>query len=174
MEGRMKKIMILLMIACLAGCSYFVSMDELAENIQGQMQREFNTNPDYQSYRLTVVRVKILQHKDNSFEAVSQLNYQGDEYPVQVKIIKERGGYRWSVEDKDFAFIDDIEIEKYRQQLDRELQQLASSLDEPEPGTQPVTVQLGAEIRPVMEPVVQPVVHQEEPIPAGNITAYTR
>ena len=70
-KGRDEKIIMILMIACLAGCSYFVSIDELARNIQGQMQQEFNANPNYQHYHLTVVNVKIRHRKGNEFEAVS-------------------------------------------------------------------------------------------------------
>lgn len=169
----MKKIMMLWMIACLAGCSYFVSIDELARNIQEQIQREFNANPDYQHYRLTVRNVKIVHRQGNEFEAVSQLNYQGHEYPVSVKIIKVNGGYSWSIEDDAFAFIDEIEIEKYRQQLDRELEQLSASLDDLESVEEPVRVELSSNIRPAIEPAVQAASYDEEPIPVGNITAYT-
>lgn len=170
----MKKIIMILMIACLAGCSYFVSIDELARNIQGQMQQEFNANPNYQHYRLTVVNVKIRHRKGNGFEAVSHLNYQGNEYPINVKISKVNGGYSWAIEDDAFAFIDEIEIEKYRQQLDRELEQLASSLDDLEPVNEPTSIELGPDVRSVTEPVLQAASYDEEPIPVGNITAYTQ
>ncbi|MCO8085564.1 hypothetical protein NI464_09260 [Acinetobacter lwoffii] len=88
----MKKIMMLWMVACLAGCSYFVSMDELARNIQTQMQHEFNSNRDYQHYRFTVKKVKIVQRQGNEFQAISHLNYQGEEYPIHVKVFKVDGG----------------------------------------------------------------------------------
>ena len=106
----MRTIIVLWMIACLAGCSYFVSMDELARNIQAQMQQEFNSNQDYQRYRFTVQKVKIVQRQGNQFKAISHLNYQGEAYPVNVKIFKVDGGYRWSIEEDAFAFIDEIEI----------------------------------------------------------------
>ena len=170
----MKKIMMLWMVACLAGCSYFVSMDELARNIQTQMQREFNSNRDYQHYRFNVKKVKIVQRQGNEFQAISHLNYQGEEYPIHVKVFKVDGGYSWSIEDDAFAFIDEIEIEKYRQQLDRELQQLASALDDLEPVDEPNQNVSGSLITPVAEPALQDVSYQEEPIPVGNITAYTQ
>lgn len=170
----MKKIMMLWMVACLAGCSYFVSMDELARNIQTQMQREFNSNRDYQHYRFTVKKVKIVQRQGNEFQAISHLNYQGEEYPIHVKVFKVDGGYSWSIKDDAFAFIDEIEIEKYRQQLDRELQQLASALDDLEPVDEPNQNVSGSLITPVAEPALQDVSYQEEPIPVGNITAYTQ
>ena len=170
----MKKIMMLWMIACLAGCSYFVSIDELARNIQEQMQREFNANPEYQHYHLTVVKVKVVHRKGNEFEAVSQLNYQGHEYPINVKITKANGGYSWLIEDDAFAFIDEIEVEKYRQQLDRELEQLAASLEDLEPVAEPKMVEPDSNIRAAAKPVVQVASYDEEPIPVGNITAYTQ
>ena len=83
------------------------------------------------------------------------------------------GGYSWAIEDDAFAFIDEIEIEKYRQQLDRELEQLASSLDDLEPVNEPTSIELGPDVRPVTEPVLQAASYDEEPIPVGNITAYT-
>ena len=70
----MKKIMMVWMVACLAGCNYFVSMDELARNIQTQMQHEFNSNQDYQRYRFTVKKVNIVQRQGNEFQAISHLN----------------------------------------------------------------------------------------------------
>ena len=68
--------------------------------------------------------------------------------------------------------MDEIEIEKYRQQLDRELQQLASALDDLEPVDEPNQNVSGSLITPVAEPALQDVSYQEEPIPVGNITAY--
>ena len=179
--GDMKKIMMLWMIACLAGCSYFVSIDELARNIQEQIQQEFNANPDYQHYRLTVLNVKIVHRQGNEFEAVSQLNYQGHEYPVNVKIIKVNGGYSWSIEDDAFAFIDEIEIEKYRQQLDRELEQITLSLDQDDLSTK-VSVQqenfaTGAMVQGSVaqqEQTMPKPNHDEKPYPVGNINAYTQ
>lgn len=169
----MKTIMMLWMIACLTGCSYFVSMDELARNIQTQMQREFNSNQHYQRYRFTVQKVKIVQRQGHEFKAISHLNYQGEEYPVNVKIFKVEGGYSWSIEDDAFAFIDEIEVEQYRQQLDRELQQLASALDDLEPGPELKQNTSSSLLIPVAEPLPQGGSDQEEPIPVGNITAYT-
>ena len=84
------------------------------------------------------------------------------------------GGYSWSIEDDAFAFIDEIEIENYRQQLDRELQQLASALDDLEPVDEPNQNVSRSLITPVAEPTLQDVSYQEEPIPVGNITAYTQ
>lgn len=170
----MRTIIVLWMIACLAGCSYFVSMDELARNIQAQMQQEFNSNQDYQRYRFTVQRVKIVQRQGNQFNAISHLNYQGEAYPVNVKIFKVDGGYRWSIEEDAFAFIDEIEIEQYRQQLDRELQQLASALDDLEPVDESKEHERGSLVTPIAEPEFQGVSYQEEPVPVGNITAYTQ
>ncbi len=170
----MKKIMMLWMVACLAGCSYFVSMDELARNIQAQMQQEFNSNQDYQRYRFTVQRVKIVQRQGNQFNAISLLNYQGEAYPVNVKIFKVDGGYRWAIEEDAFAFIDEIEIEQYRQQLDRELQQLAAALDDLEPVDESKEHERGSLVTPIAEPEFQGVSYQEEPVPVGNITAYTQ
>ena len=169
----MKKIMMLWMVACLAGCSYFISMDELARNIQTQMQHEFNSNQKYQHYRFTVKKVKIVKRKGNQFQAVSHLDYQGEEYPIQVKVFKADEGYGWSIEDDAFAFVDEIEIEKYRQQLDRELQQLAAALDDLEPVDEPNQQQLPF-VTPVAEPELHGVSYQEESIPVGNITAYTQ
>lgn len=170
----MRTIIVLWMIACLAGCSYFVSMDELARNIQAQMQQEFNSNQDYQRYRFTVQRVKIVQRQGNQFNAISHLNYQGEAYPVNVKIFKVDGGYRWAIEEDAFAFIDEIEIEQYRQKLDRELQQLAAALDDLEPVDESKEHERGSLVTPIAEPEFQGVSYQEEPIPVGNITAYTQ
>ncbi|PJI33746.1 MULTISPECIES: hypothetical protein [Acinetobacter] len=170
----MRTIIVLWMIACLAGCSYFVSMDELARNIQAQMQQEFNSNQDYQRYRFTVQRVKIVQRQGNQFNAISHLNYQGEAYPVNVKIFKVDGGYRWAIEEDAFAFIDEIEIEQYRQQLDRELQQLAAALDDLEPVDESKEHERGSLVTPIAEPEFQGVSYQEEPVPVGNITAYTQ
>ena len=167
----MKKIMMGFMIACLAGCSYFISTEELARNIQGQMQREFNANPDYQDYHLKVLQVKIVQRTGNGFQAISQLSYQGHEYPIEVQIAKAGGGYNWSIEKDAFTFIDEIEIEKYRQQLDRELAQLAASL---EPVNEATTLESVANSYPAVEPVLHSASDNVEPIPVGNITAYSQ
>ena len=91
-----------------------------------------------------------------------------------TKIFKVDGGYRWAIEEDAFAFIDEIEIEQYRQQLDRELQQLAAALDDLEPVDESKEHERGSLVTPIAEPEFQGVSYQEEPVPVGNITAYTQ
>src|SRR5690606_42148163 len=106
--------------------------------------------------------------------AMYQLNDQVEAYPVNVKIFKVDGGYRWAIEEDAFAFIDESEIEQYRQQLDRELQQLAAALDDLEPVDESKEHERGSLVTPIAEPELQGVSYQEEPVPVGNITAYTQ
>lgn len=167
----MKTILMLLWVLVLSACSYFISVDELARNIQHQMQREFNANTDYRHYRLTVVDVKIIERHGNDFKAVSTLQYQGQPFDIDVHIQQQDGGYNWILQEDAFAFIDEVELERYQRQLERELNQLTTALDQenlPEVELKEETSEL---IPPLQEFKSPPRV--EPPIPVGNISAYT-
>lgn len=173
----MKMIFIIMILSVLSACSYFVSKEELARQIQAQMQSEFNSNLDYQHYHLTVEKVRILERQGLGFKAVSQLRYQEREFPIEVEILHTDGGYAWHIDKEDFAFIDEIEIEKYQAQLDLELKQLAQAIEHDDL-TSPVTFNLTAQSATAYQPlqsekVTPTITADNRPIPVGNITAYT-
>lgn len=157
-------------MAALTGCSYFISIDEVARHIEAQMQREFNANTEYKHYHLIVDDVQITERKGDEFKAISKLKYQGQPFVIDVKIEKMDGGFSWKIEQDAFAFIDEIEIEKYKQQLDRELEQISDSLEQ-EDTTQAV-VEPVLDQPKVINPTVKP--YDEKPYPVGNITAYSK
>lgn len=157
-------------MAVLTGCSYFVSIDEVARQVEAQMQREFNANVEYKNYHLIVDDVQITERKGNEFKAISKLKYQGQPFVIDVKIEKMADGFNWSIEQEAFSFIDEIEIEKYKQQLDRELEQLSVSLDQ-EDTSQAETQTEVIQPQSVNHPVKS---YDEKPYPVGNITAYSK
>lgn len=169
----MKKISLILLSGLLAACSYFISIDELARNIQQQMQREFNSSADYRAYRLQVMQLKVTERSGQQFKALAQVRYQGQDYPLQVYIQQVEQGYTWQLEEDAFAFIDEVEIQRYQQQLEQELAALSLQLEQEQAQNQLFQAQTSAdEIH--FQPMQESVRQIEAPIPVGNITAYTR
>ena len=155
----------------MSACSYFVSIDELSRNIQSQMQREFNSSLDYRHYRLKVMEVKIIERSGDHFRAISKVEYQGQSFPIQVSIQKVEQGYSWQLEDDAFAFIDEVEIRRYEQQLQQELAMISAEFEQDEgfedDSENNITKAATQESTMASQRV-------EEPIPVGNITAYTQ
>ncbi|MFV5490528.1 hypothetical protein [Acinetobacter sp. ASP199] len=167
----MKRISLLFLSLLLSACSYFVSIDELSSNIQSQMQREFNSSLDYRHYRLKVMAVKIVERSGDHFQAISQVQYQGQSFPVKVSIQKVEQGYSWQLEDDAFAFIDEVEIRRYEQQLQQELAMISAEFEQDE-GFEDHRVNEITEAAAQESTMASQRV--EAPIPVGNITAYTQ
>lgn len=167
----MKRISLLFLTLLLFACSYFVSVDELSRNIQSQMQREFNSSLDYRHYRLKVMDVKITERSGDHFQAISQIQYQGQSFPVQVSIQKVEQGYSWQLEDDAFAFIDEVEIQRYEQQLQQELAMISAEFEHDE-GFEDNRANDATEA--AAQESTMAAQRVEEPIPVGNITAYTQ
>jgi len=167
----MKRISLLFLTLLLFSCSYFVSIDELSRNIQSQMQREFNSSLDYRHYRLKVMDVKIMERSGDHFQAISQIQYQGQSFPVKVSIQKVEQGYSWQLEDDAFAFIDEVEIQRYEQQLQEELAMISAEFEQDEGFEDEKDNEISEAATRESRTTSQRV---EEPIPVGNITAYTK
>lgn len=176
----MYKGLLLLCILMSTACSYFVSIDEVAQQVELQMQREFNVNTEYKNYHLIVDDVQITERKGDTFKAISKLKYQGQPFVIDVDIHKSKDGFTWSIENEAFSFIDEIEIEKYRQQLDHELEKITLSLEHNDLSTKALAQQQPFESdvlgRPtIVKPQIVPKPNDDEkPYPVGNITAYSK
>ena len=166
----MKRLSFFFLILWLSACSYFVSTDELARNIESQMQRELNNHQDYRHYKLKVLEVKITERDGREFKAISQLEYLGKSYPVHVLIHPDGKGYSWELEGDAFAFIDEVEIQKYERQLQQELAMISAEFERDDGFDSSVRYTAPATEEPEPVGVSQRV---EDPIPVGNITAYT-
>ncbi|WP_227509866.1 hypothetical protein [Acinetobacter sp. NCu2D-2] len=158
-------------MAALSGCSYFVSIDEVARHVEAQMQREFNANIEYKNYHLVVDDVQITERKGNEFKAISKLKYQGQPFVIDVVIYKENGGFGWKIDHDAFSFIDEIEIAKYQQQLDDELRLIAQSIEK-EPQVVVITYQANQTSNTDSSYTVKS--YDEQPYPVGNVTAYSK
>ncbi|MFW1753523.1 hypothetical protein [Acinetobacter wanghuae] len=177
----MYKGVLLLCMLLSTACSYFVSIEELAQYVELQMQREFNANTEYKKYHLIVEDVQITERKGNEFKAISKLKYQGQPFVIDVNIQKSKTGFSWRIAEEAFTFIDEIEIEKYRQQLDRELEQITLSLEQDDlsakVSVQPENFATGAMAQGSLAQQEQTMPnsnHNEKPYPVGNINAYTQ
>ncbi|ATO18645.1 hypothetical protein BS636_02690 [Acinetobacter sp. LoGeW2-3] len=167
----MKRISLLFLVLILSACSYFVSIDELSRNIQAQMQREFDSSLDYRHYRLKVMDVKIVERSHNSFQAISQVQYQGESFPIKVLIQKVEQGYSWQLEEDAFAFIDEVEIQRYEQQLQQELAMISAEFEHDDGFDD---YQVNKTTTAVEQEPSMASQRVEEPIPVGNITAYSQ
>ncbi|OTG80966.1 hypothetical protein B9T33_08295 [Acinetobacter sp. ANC 5054] len=125
----MLRILTLIFLLNLTGCSYFVSSDELSRQIEQQMQREFDTNSAYQSYHLKVKDLKIIERKGLNIKGQASLQFENKPYTVMVQIFKDVQGYSWKIDETEFTFIDEVEMAKYQAQLDQELQNFSAELD---------------------------------------------
>ena len=126
----MKKLSIAFLMLLMVGCSNYVSTDEVTATVKNQMQQDLASNSSYQSYDLSVLDLSLEKQSAEHFKGVSTLKYQNKAYDVDVMVYKlDDGSYYWQIEPEEFAFIDDIELDKYSQQLEKEFTDLVNALE---------------------------------------------
>ena len=80
-------------------------------------------------------------------------------------------GYSWQLEDDAFAFIDEVEIQRYEQQLQEELAMISAEFEQDEGFEDEKVNEISEAATRESRTTSQRV---EEPIPVGHITAYTK
>lgn len=126
----MKTIAFAVLISLMAGCSNFVSTDDVAATVKNQMQQDFASNQAYEAYDFNVIDLTLKKEETDYFKGLSTLKYQGKSYPVEVEVFRlEDGSYLWQVEPEQFAFVDDVELERYKKGLDREFNDLVNAIE---------------------------------------------
>lgn len=167
----MFRILTIIVLLSLVGCSYFISTDELSRQIEQQIQHEFDTNTQYQSYHLKVKDLKIIERQGLNFNGQASLQFENQPYTVKVHIFKDVKGYSWRIDETEFAFIDEVELAKYQAQLDQELKKISADLDQ---ATEDVILEKVPEsyvgLREESDNSDYQWTDDDEPFPKGNIT----
>lgn len=114
----------------MVGCSNFASTQDVTATVKHQMQQDFASEKAYEAYDLSVVDLKLEKEDRNYFKGSTTLKYQNKNYPVDVEVFRlEDGSYLWQAEPEQFAFIDDVELDRYKENLDREFNDLVNAIE---------------------------------------------
>lgn len=137
----MKSLLCILVISLIAGCSNYVSSDEMTTDVRTELQEQLDHDGQFKKYDIQVVDLHLNKMSDGVYEGQSTLAYNGTTYPVSMLVlVTDEGEYIVNIPNDDFAFLDDIELERYRAQLEKEFQDLVGALDVnqiPEPNPTP-------------------------------------
>ena len=126
----MKSILCILLFSLLAGCSNYVSSDEMTTEVRTELQAHLDHNGQLKKYDIQVIDLHLTKMSDGVYEGRSTLEYNGLEYPLgMLVLVTDEGEYIVNIPNEDFAFLDETELELYRVQLEKEFQDLVGALD---------------------------------------------
>lgn len=110
--------------------------------LQLQLQQQLNQAQELKSYEMKVISLDLEEHTEGVYYGHSTLEYAGQHYPITLLVlITDQQEYIVNIPYEDFGFLDDIAIEKYRAQLDREFQLLVGEFDINTPVNQVNTIE---------------------------------
>lgn len=126
----MKALFCSLLLLCCVGCSNYVSPEELNAALRIKLQSQLNESQQLKKYEMQVLDLKLTEMSEDVYAGQSTLSYAGKVYPITMLVlVTEEQDYIVNIPNEDFSFLDDIELEKYRAQLEQEFQSLVGALD---------------------------------------------
>lgn len=126
----MKSVLCILIFSFIAGCSNYVSSDEMTTEVRTELQEQLDHDGQFKKYDIQVIDLHLTKMSDGVYEGKSMLEYNGLEYPITMLVlVTDEGEYIVNIPNEDFAFLDEIELERYRVQLEQEFQDLVGALD---------------------------------------------
>jgi hypothetical protein len=127
----MKYCLMCLCIWQLTACSNYVSSEEMNKDVKIVLQQQLDHRGELKNYEISVKDLDLTKKSDDVYEGISTLEYNGADYKVDLLVlVTSDGNYIVNIPNEDFSFIDDLEIERYRAQLEKEFQSLVSEIDQ--------------------------------------------
>lgn len=126
----MKALFCSLLLLCCASCSNYVSTEELNAALKIKLQNQLDESQQLKNYDMQVLDLKLTEMSKDVYAGQSTLSYAGQVYPISmlVLVIDEKD-FIVNIPNEDFAFLDEVELEKYRAQLEQEFQTLVGAWD---------------------------------------------
>ena len=126
----MKLFLCILVFSLIAGCSNYLSPEEMTSEVQTELQDQLDHDGQLKKYDFQVIDLHLTKMSDGVYEGKSTLEYNDLEYPIgMLVLVTDDGEYIVNIPNDDFAFLDEIELERYRVQLEKEYQDLVGALD---------------------------------------------
>jgi hypothetical protein len=126
----MKFILILLIIFLSTACRNYLSPEEMQDELQVQLQQEFDQAKEFKSYQLHVIDLHLTKWTSGVYQGQSYVEYAGQQYPISLLVqVTDDQEYIIDIPNEDFGFLDDVELENYRAQLEQDFQMLVGSFD---------------------------------------------
>jgi maltose-binding protein MalE len=93
------------LLVAVAGCSSKPDTELINESVQQSMQQELDTNPDFSTYDLHVVKVVVIKASGNQYEGLATVRTKsGAEHAVSVDVTTDGEQIMWKTEPGAFVF----------------------------------------------------------------------
>lgn len=126
----MKLILVLSILLLCSACRSYVEPEDIQEDLQVQLQQEFDQAQEYKDYQLSVIDLRLEEWTPGVYQGQSTVEYAGQQYPITLLVqVTQDKEYIIDIPNEDFAFVDEIELTRYRAQLEQEFQKLVGSFD---------------------------------------------
>ena len=127
---RMRRSLYALVLLGLSACSNYVSQEEMSSQLKKQLQFQLDHHQAFKKYDMQVLDLKLTPMSDGVYAGQSHLSFDGHTYPISLLVqVTDQQNYIINIPNDDFGFIDDVELEKYRAQLEQEFQTLVGHFD---------------------------------------------
>ncbi|MDM1763892.1 MULTISPECIES: hypothetical protein [unclassified Acinetobacter] len=120
----MRQFFLALFIVFAVGCNYFVSTDQIAQDVKTQIQNEFDTRAQFKDYHFKVLNLTVVKQEGNQYKGLAEVEYEGQTHRIAVNILMDGERYIWEIPAENFNFVRNIELEKYQKELDAKLQSI--------------------------------------------------
>ena len=126
----MKFILVLSILLLCSACRNYVTPEEMQDDLQAQLQQEFDQAQEYKAYQLSVIDLQLEEWTPGVYQGQSTVEYAGQQYPISLLVqVTSDNEYIIDIPNEDFAFVDEIELARYREQLEQEFQMLVGHFD---------------------------------------------
>lgn len=102
-----------LLTLALLGCS--PSTEEVAANVKRSVEANFETNTQYQDFKLSVQSVTLVHEKDGRYQGMVTVVFEGEEHKLPISVLTDHTNTIWEIKPEAFAFIAQHELKKLQE-----------------------------------------------------------
>lgn len=106
-----------LLTLALLGCS--PSTEEVAANVKRSVEANFETNTQYQDFKLSVQSVTLVHEKDGRYQGMVTVVFEGEEHKLPISVLTDHTNTIWEIKPEAFAFIAQHELKKLQELFNR-------------------------------------------------------
>lgn len=103
------------------GCSYLKTTQQVENDVKAQIQEAFDLKTNFKDYHFKIIDLKIIDESLNQYTGLATVEYQGQTHKMTVKIMRNGDELVWRIPAENFAFVKQIQLEKYQHDLDAKL-----------------------------------------------------
>jgi len=110
MKDVLRIIPLILIFFFLEGCG--PSNHDISESVKASMQQNFNSNPQFSKWHMTVAGVQVFKQGDNSYKGIATIMREGTKHDIPIQITIDGNNIMWEASPGSFTFLAQEELKK--------------------------------------------------------------